>query len=82
MIRPTQQSHTFAGRAFLAVRKDTAKSRTASGKPAKECACPDPEKKFSKMPPRATEKKNKNNITDRQVWTSNRLTLWTEKQKE
>ena len=27
---------TFAGRAFLAVEKDTAKSRTAYGKPAKE----------------------------------------------
>lgn len=49
MISPSQ-SHTFAGRAFLFVGKFTNKSRTASGKPAKECACPARKKKFSKMP--------------------------------
>ena len=51
------QSHTFAGRAFLAVRKDTSKSRTASGKPAKECACPT-QKEFSKMPHARLKKDN------------------------
>jgi len=33
---------TFEGRSFLAVEKDTAKSRTALGKPAKELAFPTP----------------------------------------
>jgi predicted sulfurtransferase len=49
MISPSQ-SHTFAGRAFLFDEKYTNKSRTASCKPAKECACPAQKKKFSKMP--------------------------------
>lgn len=47
---PAQQAHTFAGRAFLFEEKYTNKSRTASGKPAKERACPTQKKKFSKMP--------------------------------
>lgn len=38
----THTASTFTGRAFLAVKKDTAKSRTASGKPAKELAFANP----------------------------------------
>jgi hypothetical protein len=44
---PAQQSHTFAGPTFLFEEKYANKSRTASGKPAKECVCPARKKKFS-----------------------------------
>ena len=78
MISPSQ-SHTFAGRSFLFAEKFTNKSRTASGKPAKECVCPTRKKKFSKMPLARLKRK----IMERKdnYGIDNRLTLWTEKEE-
>lgn len=67
---PTHQSHTLAGRL----------EPTRRPKPAKECACPTREKKFSKMP-HATKKKDKTIVRTDKNKTLSRLTLWSENKK-
>jgi hypothetical protein len=60
--------------------KFTNKSRKASDKPAKECACPARKKKFSKMPHARLKRKTKMTRTDKYKLL-NRLAIWTEKKK-
>jgi hypothetical protein len=78
---PAQQSHTFAGRAFLFEEKYTNKNRTASGKPAKECVYPALKKKFSKMPHERLKRRTKTMGRTDKYGLLSRLTLWTEQEE-